>query len=177
MGMPVVYNYPTDYTVMHIIGILADPTDVRGQIRTQFVIDGDTWHGQESTRSNCDDVLDYSDTDAWVNTFCFQGDQSPPNFVNKDGSMETQCYFGPGDGVTAEALTWNQNFIQALDSAAARFLWMAENPDQAKITSSGSNHPDGATYLEHEVDLRFDGTSLDDYLWDAVKAVRCRPTV
>jgi len=147
--LPIVFNYPSGSGSgsMHPIGLLFDPWQLQDaySIKAMFVLDGDTnHHPWQNDHPACRLASGWD----WLSDYDAAGGSFDTNAVYT--AMEKQCYFSLEQDPNWAGF-WG-NFIDARKAALRA------------IRDGSFGEPDGASYLEPEIDMEIS----DDAAWDSM---------
>merc|ERR1711920_430736 len=145
----IVFNYPSGSGSgsMHPIGLLFDPWQLQDaySIKAMFVLDGDTnHHPWQNDHPACRLASGWD----WLSDYDAAGGSFDTNAVYT--AMEKQCYFSLEQDPNWAGF-WG-NFIDARKAALRA------------IRDGSFGEPDGASYLEPEIDMEIS----DDAAWDSM---------
>jgi hypothetical protein len=156
--LPLVFNYPDSSSSgsMHPIDLLFDPWQLQDSysIKAMFVVDGDTlhypWGGDHHPACRVSSGWD------WPSDFNAAGGTFDANDIYT--AMVDQCHFSLEQDANWAGF-WG-NFIDARKAALRT------------IRDGGTLEPDGASYLEPEIDMEIsDDAAWDSMYTNALKAV------
>lgn len=153
--LPIAFNYPDNVESMHPIGLVYDPFALteNNPIVDMYVLDADTASTPAAQHAECTVESGWD----WQSNYNGNGDAYDPQYIFP--AMQGQCRFS----VESEdnwAGFWG-NFIDARKN----FLMVTRSGDTSGL-------PDGAAYLEPEIDVWIsDSSAWEDMYENALKAV------